>query len=133
MSTNVLDEREPNVVGLQPFPVPPRSSRRRVTGIDVWLEAWPARGDDLGPSLHRALLPAPCRMVSLDACDTEVGNGRRFRARFVARAPEAHLTDAAVAETLELVAPLAHWSLVRKLEEFDGVPAYPPTAVEIPT
>lgn len=46
--------------------------------------------------------------------------------RLLARDEGVHVTDAAVADLLERVGGVAGWSLVRKLEEFDGIPAHPP-------
>jgi len=134
MTFALSDHELPGVVGLDPFPVPSGSRRRRVIGIDVWLELWPTREGVPGPALPAALARTSCRLIDVAPFAAEVGGpyDRRLRARIVARAEDAHLTDGAVIEVLAALAEVGHWSLVRKLEEFDAIPAFPPIASVVP-
>lgn len=130
MTFALSDEQLPDIVGLEPFPVPAGACRRRVIGVDVWLEVWPANSGVPGPALHSALARTGCRLIDVTVVSTgfDEPDGRRLRARVVARHDDDHLTDSAVAEVLDALAAVGHWSLVRKLEEFDAIPAFPPIA-----
>ena len=134
MTFALSDEELPDIVSVEPFPGPSESCRRRVVGVDVWLEVWPGRECEPGPALHSALGRAGCRLIDVAIVGTgsNAPDDRRLRARVVARCDDAHLTDSAVAEVLAALATVGHWSLVRKLEEFDAIPAFAPIASKVP-
>jgi len=134
MTFALSDEKLPDIVGLEPFPVPSGSCRRRVIGVDAWLEVWPASERVPRPELHAALAHTDYRLVDVAVVTSglDAPNDRRLRARVAARRDDAHLTDSAVAEVLTALAAVGHWTLVRKLEEFDAIPAFPPIASSIP-
>jgi len=113
------------LIGLDPFPVPMGSRPRRVVGIDVWCEARPTAAAVLAIDLRRALLRTHCRLRALtpDPEGLNEADPPRVRGRIVADRDDVHVTDTGIADVLEA---LSHRSLVRKLEEFDGIPGYPP-------
>ncbi len=114
----------PALVALEPFPAPASAIRRRVVGIDVWLEGR-ARPSIVDPAAVRAAVcTTPVRVHDVEVVGSDdVHEGIRCR---MLVADGEHLTDEGVAEVLLAVAPVATWTVVRKLVEFDGVPAYTP-------
>ncbi len=74
------DEKLPDIVGLEPFPVPAGASRRRVTGVNIWLEVWPANDPVSGPALHAALARTGCRLIDVAATGIDEPDNRRLRA-----------------------------------------------------
>ena len=132
---DVLHTAPTQTVRIEPFPVPDTSVRRRVVGIDVWLETRPAVSSPLGRSLVAALAPTAVRLTHLeDLCgrlvwpvaEQEAETASQARARLMVRNEDGHLTDAAISEALIALGVTATWSLVRKLEEFDAVEAFVP-------
>jgi len=127
--TFALTDELPDIVAIEPFPVPSGSRRRRVIGVDVWLELRPTNEGAPRPDLHSTLSRTGCRLLDVTVVTApDDSTGRRLRARVVARHDDAHLTDEAVTEVLAALALVGHWSLARKLEEFDATPAFPPIA-----
>ena len=129
----LLDTKPPELLLVEPFPVPETSSRRRVIGLDVWLEFRHGAADVLRHDLVGALLRTPARLTHLDDLGgrplwpaSEPVPTTKARARVVARNEDVHLTDAALLEVLGAVSTIAGWSVVRKLEEFDGIEAFTP-------
>lgn len=59
------------------------------------------------------------------------GESAQLGCRFLLRDDEGHVDDACLAALLGSLTPLGHWTLVRKLEEFDAMPAYAPTPLAI--
>ncbi len=109
-----------------PFEVPFEPRRRRVVGLETWLEVRPgSRG--VGSDLVSALRMSPVRLTSLSDCDgTSVWPvepperlGRQLRARLLIRDEDTHLTDAALSEILAAVDSVASWTVAVKLEELD--------------
>jgi hypothetical protein len=121
----ILFEPEPAVAVLHPV----RSSRRRrVVGVDVWVEA-PDGADAALDAVRAASLTTHLRLAAAVDEHGEPAAGPSagaLRMRFVGRDPEGHLTDPAIAELLLALGRTLRWSDVRKLEEFDGVPHYVP-------
>jgi isocitrate dehydrogenase len=111
---------------------PPRPARRRVVGVDVFVEAETTPGE-LGPRLEALAegLPVRLKMISNRGARVYPEAGAltdcvdHWRCRFVLRDPAGALDDAPVRELLARVAaaPLT-WMHVEKLNEFDGVAAF---------
>ncbi len=134
---DLLQIAPPQSVRIEPFPVPETSVRRRVVGLDVWLETRPQASSPLGQSLVAVLTPTALRLTHLEDLhgrsvwpSTEIVattvTATQTRARLTLRGEDTHLTDQAIAEALAAVGGIATWSLVRKLEEFDAVDAFAP-------
>jgi len=132
---DLLEIAQPQSVRIEPFPVPETSVRRRVVGLDVWLETRPRASSPLGRTLVAALASTALRLTHLEdlhgrlvwpSAETVTTAATQNRARLMLRDEDAHLTDQAIAEALAAVGGIATWSLVRKLEEFDAVEAFAP-------
>jgi hypothetical protein len=54
------------------------------------------------------------------------GVGGELRLRFLARRDDVHVTDEAICELLACIPGRLRWVRLAKLEEFDGVPGFPP-------
>ena len=133
----LLEVKPPELLLVEPFPVPETSLRRRVVGLDMWVEVRQDYSAPLGRALVGALLRTPMRLTHLDDLDgrplwpaSEPVPAGRARARLMARDEDAHLTDAALLEVLSAVSRVTDWSIVRKLEEFDGVDAFAPLGTQ---
>lgn len=129
----LLDTEPPELLLIEPFPVPETSCRRRVIGLDVWLEVRHGDASVLSHDLVGVLLRTPARLTHLDDLEgralrpvSEPVPTTKARARVVARNEDVHLTDAALLEVLGAMSTIAGWSVVRKLEEFDGIEAFAP-------
>ncbi len=106
----------------------PSARRRRVVGVDVWIEA-PNGADAALDAARDAAFGSHLRLSAAVDGAGEPASGTTptvVRARFVGRDPEGHLTDAAITELLLGLGNRLRWSDVRKLEEFDGIPDYVP-------
>ena len=133
MALDLLQTRPSKVVLVEPFAVPEASRRRRVVGLDVWLEAHPRTPIPIGSALVAALCPTHARLTHLADLDgrcawpgDDVADATQLQGRILVRDDDTHLNDAALAEVLGAVASVASWTLLRKLEEFDGIPAFVP-------
>lgn len=118
---------------VEPFPVPATAVRRRVVGLDLWLDVRHRGSAELGDGLVAALLRTAVRLTHLEDIDGRPlwpvaghAEATRVRARVVARDDDVHLTDSALLEVLAAVSTVSDWSLTRKLEEHDGVAAFAP-------
>ena len=106
----------------------PRARRRRVVGVDVWIEA-PSGADAALDAAREAAFDTHLRLSAAVDGDGDPASGTTptvVRVRFVGRDPEGHLTDAAIAELLLGLGHRLRWSEVSKLEEFDGIPDFVP-------
>jgi len=129
----LVDTPLPGLVVMEPFPVPATARRRRVVGIDVWVESRPAAPSALEPALVSALNGGHCRLAGFEAIEGVLDGaaGTTARCRILTRRDDAHLTDEGVVEALTAVASVARWSVVRKLEEFDGIPGFTPLTAPV--
>jgi isocitrate dehydrogenase len=126
MALTVLEHREE--IGITPH------RRRRVVGVDMWIEIDPRAGDAVGA----VRCAASGTHLRLDAAVDTDGNPVAVtgpsgsdtcgvvRVRLLARHEDAHVTDAAITELLARFEERVRWSHLVKLEEFDSVPAYVP-------
>ena len=103
--------------------------RRRVVGIDLWMER--PRGE--GQALAMARSAASATHLRLVAALEEGLDETAFRAReddalqlrFAARRDDVHMTDEAIWELLTRLPASLRWSRLAQLEEFEGIPAFP--------
>lgn len=112
-------------------PLGPRESvRRRVIGVDLWVEC-PSGREQV---VSQARLAAMRTHLRLSEAWDKVGSENTARVnelaelqlRFVARRDDVHLTDEAICELLDQLAGRIRWSQLVKLEEFDGVSVLEP-------
>ena len=111
-------------------PFRPESARRRVVGVDIWVEC-PSGSDHAIDQARKSAAGTHLRLVAALEGTGIRGISRSnehavLRLRFVARQDDSHITDEAVFELLARLPMQLHWSDLVKLEEFDGVPAYAP-------
>ncbi|WP_276961679.1 MULTISPECIES: hypothetical protein [Ferrimicrobium] len=97
-----------------------KCQRRRVVGLDVWVEAR-SNAQDIVALTQLAVIQTHLRFIG-----TLDGGGGRVRLRFMARDEEVHLTDGALVELVNKLADRLMWTGLTKLEEYDCVPAFAP-------
>ncbi|MDW8362877.1 MAG: NADP-dependent isocitrate dehydrogenase [Myxococcales bacterium] len=127
----VRDYRPIQLPRLGPQPDFVRAGRRRVIGVDVFVES-AQTPEQLGRSLEAAVEGAPVRLKMISNRGTKVypPTGAitdcvdHWRCRFVVRDATADLDDAAVFDLLQRVAAGHRWMHVEKLQEIDGAAAY---------
>jgi len=103
--------------------------RRRVVGVDMWIEA-PLDSEQV---VYQARAAAIYTHLRLAAVFNGIGRGSarenedaRLRLRFLARQEDVHITDEAIFELVGRLSTRLRWSDLVKLEEFDGIPAFVP-------
>lgn len=138
----VIPQQERDQMTLNPF-ISEGAVRRRAVGIDVWLELRHGARDATSGALVGALCGTHARLAEVHdaagrrlwprdagthAPDAAGGDGQRLpsqvRCRIVARRADTHLTGAALGEVLAELSRLGDWTLVRRLDERDGHPAF---------
>ena len=116
---------------VSPAPDLVRATRRRVVGVDLFIES--ALGTDvLGPALA-ALAGGTALMLKVisnrgtqvwPSLGTLADPVDHYRCRFMVRDPDTDLTDDALLALLDRVRASHRWMHLEKLQEFDGVPGY---------
>jgi hypothetical protein len=108
----------------------PESARRRVVGVDIWVECPSGTNhviDQARKSAAGTHLRLTAALEGIGIRGMSRGNEHAsLRLRFVTRQDDSHITDEAVFELLARLPGQLHWSDLVKLEEFDGIPAYAP-------
>ncbi|MCL4421606.1 MAG: hypothetical protein M1115_00295 [Actinobacteria bacterium] len=108
----------------------PPCRRRRVVGIDLWVERLRGEGHVLEMARCAASATHLCLVAALEEeLDDRVGHvGEHvvLRLRFVARRNDAHVTDEAISELLARLPGTLQWSRMAKLEELDGIATFFP-------
>lgn len=127
-----IRERRPlSLAGVSARTPPLRVDRRRVVGVDVFIEA-EAGAAELGAALER-LTGAELRLKMISNRGTRVYPpfGRQpdcpdhWCCRFVLRAPQGEAHDGLIVDLLgRLSSAGIRWMHVEKLQDFDGVPAF---------
>ncbi|MHB1784014.1 MAG: hypothetical protein ACYCTE_15265 [Acidimicrobiales bacterium] len=108
----------------------PACRRRRVVGIDLWVERSCGEGQPLtvarsaARATHLRLVAALKEGLDETACSA--GEDDVLRLRFAARRDDVHVTDEAIWELLTRLPASLRWSRLAKLEEFDAIPDFPP-------
>lgn len=108
-----------------------RLQRRRVVGVDVFVETT-RTPDEVASSLVGAALGSPLHLKMISNRGTQVWpyNGAttycvdHYRCRFIARAEDVHVTDAAIQDLLAQISARLTWMHVEKLNELDGEAGY---------
>jgi isocitrate dehydrogenase len=108
-----------------------KPSRRRVVGLDVFVEST-LPVEKLGASVTEIVAGTPVELKMVDSRGTKVypSTGTitdtvdHFRCRLMQRAAAGDLTEAQVVDVLSRVGAKHRWMHVEKLNEFDGVPGY---------
>ncbi|GIX04887.1 MAG: isocitrate dehydrogenase [NADP] [Planctomycetaceae bacterium] len=104
-----------------------RPRTRRVIGVDIFVESeW--LPDKLGPSLEQLSTGTALKLKMISNRGTQVYPDKgtltdcvdHYRCRFVARDPQADLSDREVLDLLQRVASQHRWMHLEKLPEFDG-------------
>jgi isocitrate dehydrogenase len=103
------------------------SSRRRVVGMDIFVES-PLSAEALGKNLEGLAADTPLKLKMISNRGTKVypPTGAttdcvdHWRCRFVARDGAADLPDAVLFDLLRRVAAQHRWMHLEKLQEFDG-------------
>jgi isocitrate dehydrogenase len=103
------------------------SSRRRVVGMDIFVES-PLSAEALGKNLESLAADTPLKLKMISNRGTKVypPTGAttdcvdHWRCRFVARDGAADLPDAVLFDLLRRVAAQHRWMHLEKLQEFDG-------------
>jgi isocitrate dehydrogenase len=127
----VRDHRPLSVPRVGGGAVSVRSVRRRVVGVDVFVESGlsPAA---LGASLCQLAADTPLRLKMISNRGTRVWPPTgaatdcvdHWRCRFVVREEDWHASDDVLADLLARVATRHCWMHLEKLNEFDGAPGY---------
>jgi len=120
-------ELPPTVPGVNVVP----ASRRRVSGVDVYIES------DLEPkalagNLAKLIQSSPTRLEMITnrgamvfpSSDRRVSLVDHFRCRFVLRDGDASLGDDTILTLLRAIGGQHRWMHIEKLQEFDGEPAF---------
>jgi isocitrate dehydrogenase len=107
------------------------ASRRRVSGVDVYIES------DLEPralagNLEKLIQSTPTRLEMITnrgamvfpSSDRRVSLVDHFRCRFVLRDGDASLGDDTILTLLRAIGGQHRWMHIEKLQEFDGEPAF---------
>ena len=107
------------------------ASRRRVSGVDVYIES------DLEPkalagNLAKLIQSSPTRLEMITnrgamvfpSSDRRVSLVDHFRCRFVLRDGDASLGDDTILTLLRAIGGQHRWMHIEKLQEFDGEPAF---------
>jgi hypothetical protein len=121
----------------------PRAVRTRTVGLDIWLEAHRRVGDSISGALTAALCGTHARLEQLEdaagrrlwprAVGTESSGSAgdahsvspvQVRCRVMARSAGAHLSSEALGEVLAALSRVGNWTVVRRLDESDGRPAF---------
>ncbi len=104
-----------------------RPAQRRTLGVDIFVESTLAP-EELGPSIEQAAEGTPVKLKMISNRGTKVypPTGAitdcvdHFRCRFILRAPDGDLSDAAILDLLARVGARHRWMHVEKLPIFDG-------------
>lgn len=109
MALDLLQACPSKVVQVEPFALLEASRRRRVVGLDVWMEVHPRTPVPISSALVAALCPTHARLIQLADLDgrcawpgDEVADATQLRCRILVRDDDMHLNDAALAEVLPL-------------------------------
>jgi isocitrate dehydrogenase len=108
-----------------------RPSKRRVVGVDVFVESSLAV-EELGGSVTALAEGTPLALKMISSRGTKIYPAMGaitdtvdcFRCRFVLRAASADLDDASLLDLLRRIAAKHRWVHVEKLNEFDGTPGF---------
>jgi isocitrate dehydrogenase len=108
-----------------------KTSKRRVVGIDVFVEST-LPVEKLGESVAEIVAGTPVELKMVDSRGTKIypSTGTitdtvdHYRCRLMQRAAAGDLTEAQVMDVLSRVGAKHRWMHVEKLNEFDGVPGY---------
>jgi hypothetical protein len=109
---------------------------RRTVGIDVWVDPG-SEIDELAYELAGAARAAGARLAGFERPGGAAAlwpvpvaaTTNRARARILLPRDDRHLrdvTDSLAAEVLEAVADVSRWSLVHRLEQYDGIDTFRP-------
>lgn len=133
------DSQHADHLAIEPFAAPARALRRRVVGVDVWLTLRQP-GTAALPRMIDAARDAGLRLEAVARTWSErvwpgpadrIEAGAELRCRFLVRNASWHLTDEGITELLPALAAVGTWTVVHKLEEFDGFAAYGALAAAI--
>ncbi|WP_038038785.1 NADP-dependent isocitrate dehydrogenase [Thermorudis peleae] len=112
---------------LHPDPVAVRVKQERVVGVDVFIEA-DTNPTDLGRALEQLTADSPLALYHVSSRGLQVYPDvgasidyvDHWRCRFLARASEGEVNDAAILDLLTKIGQHFTWTSVLRLREFDG-------------
>ncbi|MGA2976524.1 MAG: NADP-dependent isocitrate dehydrogenase [Spirochaetia bacterium] len=116
---------------LSPAPDYVRPARRRVVGVDIFVESTLAV-EELGRSVGELLTGSALELKMIESRGTKVfpptgamtDTVDHYKCRLVLRAPGGDLGDADLINALQRVGAKHRWMHVEKLNEFDGAPGF---------
>jgi isocitrate dehydrogenase len=125
--TKVRDHRPLKVPKLPDSPVALRPAKRRVVGVDVFIES-DLTPDELGKSIEAIVISTPLRLLGISNRGTQVfpSSGAltdcvdQWFCRFVQKDESGDLPDRAILDLTTRISEKHRWMHVEKLAEFDG-------------
>ncbi|MCX8050869.1 MAG: NADP-dependent isocitrate dehydrogenase [Chlorobi bacterium] len=108
-----------------------RPASRRVVGVDIFVESALLPGE-IGPSLEALAEGTALKLKMISNRGTQVYPDKgtmtdcvdHYRCRFIARDPNADISDEDIYALVQRVASQHRWMHIEKLPEFDGAPGF---------